>query len=488
MTTAAAYVRVSKEEQAEKDLSIPAQKSRIIAYCQSQGWDLLDIDSYVDDGYSSVTLDRPGMQKLLKDCSKRLFQVVVVVKLDRISRKQKDVLYLLEDVFEANKVGFKSVTQTFDTTNAFGKASIGMLAVFAQLERDQLIERIIDTKQEAAKQGRFQGGTPSYGYKHNPLTKSLEIDEAQADIIHYIYDRYLHGDTGYQAIADELNERKILPAKAKTWSRAAVQKILTNPSYTGMTPYYDQLYQGKHQAIISQEQFDQVQKLLGSRNKYLPSIHSGLVSGMIYCGECGARMRTKNVWQNHPCTDPKRVIRYYLCYSQDGSTHYMVRDPNCRCGYKQSDVIDAKVIAMLTDYSLSPQLVRKAMKEASEGSSSQAIGKTLSGSLKELETLKKRIDRWYDAFERGALEPNELTERVRELRDRKATLEQEIIKCEEQIENEKLRSQSIAVFASLLRQFSVLWPKATPDERKIIIKNLVKEVRIYQDDHIDLVF
>ncbi|MDF2571140.1 MAG: hypothetical protein K0R55_2744, partial [Sporomusa sp.] len=361
MTTAAAYVRVSKEEQAEKDLSIPAQKSRIIAYCQSQGWDLLDVDSYVDDGYSSVNLDRPGMQKLLKDCSKGIFQVVVVVKLDRISRKQKDVLYLLEDVFEANKVGFKSVTQTFDTTNAFGKASIGMLAVFAQLERDQLIERIIDTKQEAAKQGRFQGGIPAYGYKHNPLTKSLEIDEVQADIVHYIYDRYLQGDTGYQAIADELNERKILPSKAKTWSRASVHKILTNPFYMGMTPYYDQLYPGRHQAIISQEQFDQVQKLLGSRNKFLPSNHSGLVSGMIYCGECGARMRTKNVWQNHPCTDPKRVIRYYLCYSQEGSTSYMVKDPNCRCGYKQSDAIDAKVIDMLMDYSLSPQLVRKAM-------------------------------------------------------------------------------------------------------------------------------
>jgi len=146
MMTVAGYVRVSKEEQAEKDISIPAQKSRIMSYCQSQGWELHDL--YVDDGYSAKDLNRPEMKRMIKDVTSKKFNTIVVVRLDRISRSQKDVLYLIEDIFEPANIGFKSVTQTFDTTTAFGKAAIGMIAVFAQLERDQLIERVGEAKKK----------------------------------------------------------------------------------------------------------------------------------------------------------------------------------------------------------------------------------------------------------------------------------------------------------------------------------------------------
>lgn len=484
MLTAVGYVRVSREEQAEKDLSIPSQKARIIAYCQSQDWELADI--YIDDGYSAKSLHRPALQQLMKDCGTGRFQAVIVAKLDRLSRNQKDVLYLLEDVFEPAGIGFKSVTQSFDTTTAFGKASIGMLAVFAQLERDQLIERVVDAKKEAARQGRFMGGPPAYGYKHNPAGKSLEIDEIQAEVVRFIYDQYLRGDKGYQAITDLLNQKKIPAPKSAEWNRVAVNKILTSPFYAGFVPYKEQLNKGRHQAIVSPEQWEQVQDLLGTRSKYSPAVHSGLVSGMVYCGECGARMRTKNVWQNHPVTSPKKVTRYYICYSQDASSPHMIKDSSCQCGYKQSQYVDQEVVSKLMKYSLGSRLLRQAAKELLENKSSTDNEKLLVQARKEYETAKKRIGRWYDAFEKGALSPDDLMERVKDLREHKLYLEQQIQSYEQQVESGQQRVHTVDEFISLLRSFKDLWPEATWDEQKTIVKNLVKGITVFRDNRLEI--
>lgn len=137
---AAIYVRVSTEEQAEHGISIPAQKSRLISYCKTQGWEIYDF--FIDSGYSGKNLERPAMQRLIEDARNRKFNTALVLKLDRLSRRQKDVLCLLEDIFEPNNIGFKSATESFDTTTPFGKAALGMMAVFTQLERETIIERI----------------------------------------------------------------------------------------------------------------------------------------------------------------------------------------------------------------------------------------------------------------------------------------------------------------------------------------------------------
>ncbi|MEN6412180.1 MAG: recombinase family protein [Veillonellales bacterium] len=486
MITIAGYVRVSKEEQAEKDLSIPAQKARIIAYCQSQGWELRDI--YVDDGYSAKNLNRPEMKRLLNDCKQNMFNAVVVVRLDRISRSQKDVLYLIEDVFEPNEIGFKSVTQAFDTTTAFGKAAIGMIAVFAQLERDQLIERVSEAKKEAARQGRFMGGQPPFGYAHNPAKKIVEINEIEAQVIHMIYNIYLRGETGYQAIADKLNEQKISPRRTKSWSRSTVRKLLTNPFYAGYIAHKEQFYKGQHDAIVTVEQYNEVQELLKTRNKYLPQIHSGLISGCIYCGECGARMRTKNVWQNHPQTDPKKITRYYICYSQDGSTPYMIKNASCRCGYKKANNIDQLVINRLMKYATKPRLVKEVAAEllAKVNTASTALASVQT--KKELEAIKKKLNRWYDAFEKGALDPEQLTERVKDLSEQRYHLEHRLLEYEAAETTVQAQARSIEDFIETLKSFKKVWREATPEEQKAVVRSLIKRVTVYEDNHIDIEF
>ncbi len=270
------------------------------------------------------------------------------------------------------------------------------------------------------------GGPTAFGYDHNPIAKSVMINEIEAKIIRLIYDEYLHGETGYQAIADKLNEQKIPARKSNCWSRSTLQKILTNPFYAGYIAHKGQFHQGKHSPIVTVEQYNQVQEILSSRNKYLPQIHAGLVSGRIYCGECGARMRTKNVWQNHPHDNPKKITRYYICYSQDGSTPYMVKDANCHCGYKKANEMDTLVVKKLMDYSTNPKSIKE-------------VGK-------------------------------------------------ELLTCED-VEATKLdKVDSIEDFIKTLKNFKKVWAEASPAEQQVVIQSLVKKVFIYQDNHIHLEF
>ena len=152
------YVRVSTEEQAREGISLEAQEERIRALAIAKGWDLVDIIR--DAGYSGKDLRRPGAMSLIDLCRRGAMDVAVVYKVDRVTRKQKDLWHLLEDVFEANRVGFVSVTEAFDTTTAAGKAFLGMLGVFAQLERDMVSERTREALNQKKNKGEWVGRKP----------------------------------------------------------------------------------------------------------------------------------------------------------------------------------------------------------------------------------------------------------------------------------------------------------------------------------------
>jgi site-specific DNA recombinase len=170
---AVGYVRVSTEEQVKEGISLEAQTARIQAFALAKGWNLIKIIE--DRGFSGKNLERPGMKELLADCEKKGIDVIVVFKVDRLTRKQKDLWYLLEDVFNSNDVGFVSVTEPFDTTTATGKAFLGMLGVFAQLERDLISERTVEALNQKKKQGEWLGRQPT-GFKISSNGK-LEIDQ-----------------------------------------------------------------------------------------------------------------------------------------------------------------------------------------------------------------------------------------------------------------------------------------------------------------------
>lgn len=166
------YVRVSTEEQAREGVSIEAQEERIRALATAKGWDLIEIIK--DPGYSGKNLSRPGIKSLIDSCRSGKANVVIVTKVDRLTRRQKDLWYLLEDVFYKNQVGFVSVTEAFDSTTAAGTAFLGMIGVFAQLERDLVSERTREALNHKRAKGEWVGRTPT-GFRINEEGR-LEAD------------------------------------------------------------------------------------------------------------------------------------------------------------------------------------------------------------------------------------------------------------------------------------------------------------------------
>ena len=174
----ALYPRVSSHEQVA-GYSIGEQIASLTKYCEAMGWEIYKI--YTDPGYSGGNTERPGLQEMLKDIKAGKVDKVVVYKLDRLSRSQKDTMMLIEDEFLAYGVDFVSMSENFDTSTPFGRAMIGILAVFAQLERENIKERTMIGKEARAKEGKWGGGSSEpIGYDYNPQTEELVINEYEA--------------------------------------------------------------------------------------------------------------------------------------------------------------------------------------------------------------------------------------------------------------------------------------------------------------------
>jgi len=176
---AVGYVRVSTDEQSAEGQSLDSQTAKIRAYAKSQGWDLIEI--YREEGYSGKTIDRPELNRLIMASRNAQIDVLLVYRVDRLTRRQKDLWTLLEDVLEPNGVGFKSVSEPFDTTTATGKAFLSMLGTFAQLERDTIAERTTDTLRHKMDNGEWVGRIP-FGYRIGANGR-LEKDREQQKII-----------------------------------------------------------------------------------------------------------------------------------------------------------------------------------------------------------------------------------------------------------------------------------------------------------------
>ncbi|MBR1396928.1 MAG: recombinase family protein, partial [Selenomonadaceae bacterium] len=314
---AALYIRVSTQEQAQEGYSVGEQKERLIAYCKAQDWAISNI--YVDGGYSGANLKRPGIQRLMSET--KSFDVVLVYKLDRLSRSQRDTLYLIEEIFLPNKVDFVSMQESFDTSSPFGKAMIGLLAVFAQLEREQIKERTKMGKIARAKAGLFHGsGYIPIGYEYQD--GKLIINPYEAEQVRKIYEWYL-GGASYQTITNRLHSANYTNryGSYNTWS--SVRAILCNMTYTGRLHYGEVIVENAHEAIITDEQFQTAQAIRLKRQEIYGSNafqSKHLLTGMIFCGKCGARYYRRN----------SGTYQYYSCYSRTKQMKNMVKDPNCK--------------------------------------------------------------------------------------------------------------------------------------------------------------
>jgi len=245
---AAAYIRVSTDEQADHGYSLAIQRERIAAQIAAKGWQLCRV--YEDAGHSGGTLNRPALAGLLADIAAGEVGAVVVYRLDRLSRRQRDTMYLLEDVFLKQNIELVSICESLDTSSPAGRAMIGMLSVFAQLERDTITERLSGGRRQKAKTGGYAGGGAAIGYTAARGSKALLPDEEKAATVRRVF-ALREDKLTLQAIADRLNSEGHATKRGARFTPTQVMRILRRKDfYKGGYSYGGVSGPGAHVAIL----------------------------------------------------------------------------------------------------------------------------------------------------------------------------------------------------------------------------------------------
>ena len=291
----AVYTRKSTEEGLEQDFnSLDAQREACCAYILSQageGWDRTG-ELYDDGGWSGGTLDRPGLRQLMEDVKAGKIDIIVVYKVDRLTRSLADFAKIVE-ILDEKGASFVSVTQAFNTTTSMGRLTLNVLLSFAQFEREVTGERIRDKIAASKRKGMWMGGTVPHGYYVKD--RKLLIDAKEAEDIRYIFQRYLELKS-ILTLADYLARRGLRTrtrnmASGKiignaNFGRGPLNLILKNKIYIGKIKHKDAVYKGEHDAIIDVDIFEQVQSLIAANNRdkatsasaKSPSLLAGLIT------------------------------------------------------------------------------------------------------------------------------------------------------------------------------------------------------------------
>lgn len=304
----AIYTRKSSEEGLEQDFnSLDAQREACEAYIKSQqheGWTLIE-KQYNDGGFSGGTLERPEVKELFKDIESGGVDIVVVYKVDRLTRSLMDFAKIVE-LFDKQNASFVSITQHFNATTSMGRLTLNILLSFAQFEREVTGERIRDKMLASKKKGMWMNGIAPLGYLNKDRT--LEIDEENAEKIRLIFDKYLELKSVH-SLKTYLEEQKITTKTGKTFAKGHLYKILENKTYIGKIEHKGKVYEGLHEAIIDENIFEKVQKIL-SKNRLKNSVSSDKKNPSLLAGKL---FDDKNNYMSPSHSNTRnRKYRYYV--------------------------------------------------------------------------------------------------------------------------------------------------------------------------------
>lgn len=443
------YVRVSTENQLE-NYSIDEQVQRIQSYCQAKDWVLLKI--YTDGGFSGGNTDRPALQQMLTAVREQRVDAVVVYKLDRLSRSQKDTLTLIEDDLLANHTDFVSINENFDTSSPFGRAMIGILSVFAQLEKDQITERFTMGRIGRSKAGYYHGGgiiPLGYQYKDGLLI----VDPYQSIMVREIFQQFLAGKS-INAIWHDMAAR--YPGK---WSAAKIQCILKNNIYIGKVKFAGIAYDGIHEPLISERDFRTANELLSSSSRKnafnaaqkTPFRADTLLSGLVRCGRCGARYAGAH--------------GYYKCYSRSKTSKKQIMDPHCKNDNWEINALNQIAVNAIMQLVEHPDAIADILHPTEEHSALDTAA--IQRRIKEIDT---QIDKLIDLYQVSAIPMETLTGRVNELNTERKTLSGQMRIEQTRQNNPEER------FRDALSQFAAEFEKAPLVTRRLLVSSLINRI------------
>ena len=479
----AIYTRKSVDKPGGSEFgSIDAQRAAVEAYGQSQsvnGWQALPT-RYDDLGISGATTDRPALQRLLADIDGGQVDVVAVYRLDRISRSQRDFVGLLER-FEAAGITFVSITEHFDTTTPHGRFTLGILIQVAQLEREVTAERIRDKVRESRRQGYWHGGFIPLGYERKD--KALVVHKAEAKRVRGIFETYVESGGSIMATLDALAQRGW---RHKTWrtkagktlgggpfTKATLRKLLGSVLYRGQLDVDGEVCEGKHDAIIDEPLWDEVQALLASakpekasrpRNK-----GGALLAGLVRCGVCGATM-------GHHFTGKKdRRYHSYVC-----ATIQKRGAKACPGSRVPMGELDAFVVDKIQAIGSDPELVAETV--AAAHAALKDRGPAIRAELKALRDQRAKLEdeqqRLVDAIAAGTNGSAPVQGRLDATETALAELDAQAVDLRAQLAALKSATIDEADLRAALEGFTPVWDELFPAERARIAQLLIQEVTV----------
>ena len=452
------YARVSTQEQAN-NYSIQEQIDRLTKYCESLDW--IVAKAYTDPGFSGASMDRPALKALINDVKVGKLEKVVVYKLDRLSRSQLDTLYLIEKVFLANCVDFVSMSENFDTSTPFGKAMIGILAVFAQLEREQIRERMQMGKQARAKDGLFMGtwNVPiGYDYKDGQLiTNNFEKAQVQE-----VFSLFLSGTPIKRMI--QILKEKGYKHKYGYWNDRTIRNVLRSKTYLGFINYRNNSYQGTHEAFITPETHEKVVSILDERKRQYeahrrPGKAQSYLAGLIYCARCGAKYAKRKGYKRK---DGYRHD-YYACYSRLGDKK-LGKDSSCKNKFWDMSELDNIVFDQIRKLAIDPTFYNQEAKKENR----------LPVIESEIEKLNEKITKLLDLY-LSDIPLEVIQNRVTEYTQQKEKLEAEAQRIREENKNKKLS-------ANRLKDFGEVLEKGNFSQIRTLLTSLINRIEIDGED------
>lgn len=377
------YIRVSTREQAEEGYSIGEQQERLIKYAEAMGWTIVKV--YIDPGHSGGTMDRPALQEMIANI--REVDIVLVDKLDRLSRSLYDTLYMIQKVFGDQDVSFVSRNEAFDTSTSFGRAMVGILAVFAELERERIKERMSDGRNGRAKEGKWHGQAP-IGYDYNKGSGILEVNEYEIMQVQEAFELARKRVPLLEIAKDFYG--KGYRHKYGQWKVERLRRVLVSRVYLGEVKHSGEWYPGLHPATIDPETFDDVQMLMAERSKENEKYKPGKryvspLGGIVWCKRCGAKYHRRGV----------KDRSYYSCYSRSKCDPKLVRDPNCLNTTYRNDVLEGSVYNEIRMLKSEPGYIENLKTSVDTGAKQAAIEariKALSGQISKLMDLYSLTD------------------------------------------------------------------------------------------------
>ncbi len=464
----ATYTRISTDEE-HQPYSLEAQASKLAAYAESQeGWRIVRRFS---DKASGASLDRPGLQRALREARAKRFDLLLVYRVDRLCRSVRGLAHVLEQLDKAD-VLFRSATEPFDTASSAGRMMVQMLGVFAEFERATIVERVIAGMERKAARGEWTGGALPFGYRLDPNRRHLEPHPAEAALVQEIFERYAERLQGSAALAVWLSERGYRTKQGKPFNPHAVLTILRNRAYLGEVFFRGRHYPAPHPPLVERSLFERAQEILAERGEDCSLRRSNqsefLLTGLVKCARCGKR------YVGATANGNGGRYRYYVCF-----TRHRYGTKTCANDRLPAEELEEAIMGQLAATLEREALVRQAIEDAFAELEKQRPKSEaeLARIDAELRRTNEMLDRYFRAFENGTMPEQACAPRIADVTRRLGQLEarREELTLDDDDTPEPLSEEDLNTLQAHVRHVIA---HGDPAQQKALLQALVDEIRV----------